>query len=68
MKLSARNQLAGIVKEVQLGVITARVVLDVNGQRLTAVVTKEAVEDLGLKEGDRAIAVIKSTEVILMTE
>lgn len=68
MKLSARNQLAGVVREIEMGVVTARVVLDVNGQRLTAVVTKEAVEDLGLKEGDRAVAVIKSTEVILMTE
>ena len=68
MALSARNQLKGTVKEVVTGVITARVVIDIGGgNEIVAVVTKDAVEDLGLKPGSAAIAVIKATEVLIMT-
>ncbi|MCJ7795936.1 MAG: TOBE domain-containing protein [Thermoleophilia bacterium] len=68
MALSARNQLKGTVKEVVTGVITAKVVIDIGGgNEIVAVVTKDAVEDLGLKPGSAAIAVIKATEVLIMT-
>jgi molybdopterin-binding protein len=66
MQLSARNQLQGTVRSVETGMITAKVVLDVGGSQIVAVVTKEAVEELGLREGDQATAVIKATEVMLM--
>jgi molybdopterin-binding protein len=66
MSLSARNQLQGTVRSVETGMITAKVVLDVGGNQIVAVVTKEAVEEMGLKEGDQATAVIKATEVMLM--
>jgi molybdopterin-binding protein len=67
MKLSARNQLPGTVKEITRGEAIANVVLDVSGQRLLASITVEAVEDLGLQEGSQVTAVIKASDVILAT-
>jgi molybdopterin-binding protein len=68
MKLSARNQLAGTVAEVNYGAAIANVTLDVNGQRLVASVTIEAVRELGLEEGKRVTAIVKASDVILATE
>ncbi|MGA7159468.1 MAG: TOBE domain-containing protein [Bacteroidota bacterium] len=66
MRLSARNKLKGTVTLVEEGLITAKVKIDLgNGNVLTSIISKEAVEDLGLKTGDTAYAVIKSTEVII---
>lgn len=66
MKLSARNKLKGTVAFVEEGLITAKVKIDLgNGNILTSIISKEAVEDLGLKIGDTAYAIIKSTEVIV---
>jgi molybdate transport system regulatory protein len=66
MKLSARNQLKGKVVAVEKGVITAKVKLEIKTPTIiTAVITKEAVEDLGIKEGDEVEAIIKSTEIII---
>jgi len=66
MKLSARNKLKGTITFVEEGLITAKVKIDLgNGNVLTSIISKEAVEDLGLKIGDTAYAVIKSTEVIV---
>jgi molybdopterin-binding protein len=68
MRLSARNQLQGTIRGINQGAAIANVELDVAGQRLVASVTKEAVEDLGLAEGDRVTAVIKASDVILAKE
>jgi molybdopterin-binding protein len=65
MKLSARNQLRGTVRSVNAGAAVANVELDVQGQRLVASVTVEAVNDLALAEGDQVTAVIKASDVIL---
>jgi molybdopterin-binding protein len=66
MKLSARNQLKGKVIEVQKGQTTAHVRIDVgNGAIITASITNEAVDDLALKVGDQATAVIKASDVIV---
>ncbi len=66
MKLSARNQLKGKIVSVEKGVITAKVKVEVMvPATITAVITKEAVEDLGLKVGDEVAAIVKSTEVII---
>ena len=65
MKLSARNQLRGTVRSVNEGAAVANVELDVQGQRLVASVTVEAVNDLALAEGDQVIAVIKASDVII---
>jgi len=67
MALSARNQLKGTVTEVVSGVITAKVTIDVGGgNTIVAVITKDSVDEMGLKPGDAAVAVIKATEVMVM--
>lgn len=68
MKLSARNQLAGKVVELNKGAVNGVVKLDVNGQEITSVITNNAIEDLGLKAGKSAIAIIKASEVMIMTD
>lgn len=68
MKLSARNQLRGTVKAIKRGTVTAMVTVDVGGNEIVSVVTLDAVEDLGLQEGDQATAVIKATEIMLMKD
>jgi molybdopterin-binding protein len=66
MKLSARNQLRGTVKEVQKGQTTVHVRIDVgNGILITASITNEAVDELGLKPGDAATAIIKASDVLV---
>jgi molybdopterin-binding protein len=67
MKLSARNQLSGTVTSVNEGAAIANVEIDVNGQRLVASITVEAVNDLGLAEGSNVTAVIKASDIILAT-
>ncbi len=68
MQISARNQLPGTVRSVKLGAVMAEVVVDVGGNELVSAITRTSAESLGLKEGDRVIAVIKSTEVMLAKE
>ncbi|WP_431862026.1 TOBE domain-containing protein [Azospirillum sp.] len=66
MKLSARNQLKGTVISVEKGPISAKVKIDVGGgNTITSTVTAETIDDLGLKDGDAVVAIIKSSEVII---
>jgi len=66
MRLSARNQFKGKIVSVEKGVITAKVKVEVKVPvTVTAVITKEAVEDLGLKVGDEVSAIVKSTEIMI---
>ncbi|MER7582165.1 TOBE domain-containing protein [Kitasatospora sp. NPDC097691] len=68
MSLSIRNQLSGTVTSVAEGEVMATVKLRLDGGRdLTAAVTRDAVKDLGLHEGSRVRALVKSTEVALAT-
>jgi molybdopterin-binding protein len=63
--LSGRNQLKGIVEEVRGDGLLSQVRLRIGDQHLTAVITRDAVNELKLKRGDEAIAIIKSTEVMI---
>ena len=63
--LSARNRLRGFVEEVRVDGLLAQVKLRVGGQSLTAVITADAARVLKLRRGDDALAVIKSTEVMI---
>jgi molybdopterin-binding protein len=63
--LSGRNQLRGIVDEVRVDGLLAQVRLRIGDQFLTAVITRDAVNELKLKRGDEAVAIIKSTEVMI---
>ena len=65
MKLSARNQLKGTIKTVTKGQTTAHVEIDVGGTVLTASITNEAVDALGLKVGQSAHAVVKASDVMV---
>ena len=67
MKLSARNQLAGTVKEVNKGAAIANVTVDVGGQRIVSSITVEAAEELGLAEGGQVTVIVKASDVILAT-
>ena len=63
--LSGRNQLRGIVDEVRGDGLLSQVRLRIGDQILTAVITRDAVNELKLKRGDEAVAIIKSTEVMI---
>jgi molybdopterin-binding protein len=63
--LSGRNQLRGIVEEVRSEGLLAQVRLRIGNQRLTAIITRDAVDELKLRRGEEALAVIKSTEVMI---
>ena len=66
--ISGRNQLRGLVEEVRVEGLLAQVRLRIGDQRLTAVITRDAVDELKLKRGQPALAVIKSTEVMIARE
>ncbi len=68
MKISARNALPGKVVDIKKGATTAHVVIDVQGMKITAAITNEAVDDLGLKVGGSATAVIKSSDVMVAVD
>lgn len=67
MRLSIRNQLSGKVVAVQLGAVmaTVQVELEGGGQVVTASITKNAAEELGLAVGQPATVLIKSTDVVI---
>jgi len=69
LKISARNRLKGVVKDVEKGDVIAIVKLEVKTPAVvTALISKEAVEDLNIKIGDNVEAVIKATEVMIAKE
>jgi molybdopterin-binding protein len=66
MRLSTRNQLRGTVDEVQLGGIMSSVKVTLGGgDSITAAITREAAEELGLGRGTQVTVLIKATEVML---
>src|SRR5689334_7403618 len=66
--LSGRNRLRGFVEEVRSDGLMAQVRLRIGDQTLTAVITRDAVEELRLRRGEDALAIIKSTEVMIARE
>lgn len=65
VSISGRNQLRGYVDEVRVEGLLAQVRLRIGDQTLTAVITRDAVDELKLKRGDEALAIVKSTEVMI---
>ena len=63
--LSGRNQLRGYVDEVRVEGLLAQVRLRIGDQTLTAVITRDAVDELKLRRGDEALAIVKATEVMI---
>ena len=67
MEISARNQLKGTVRSVELGAIMSEVVVDVGDQQIVSAITKASAERLGLEAGKDVTVIIKATEVMLAT-
>ena len=66
MELSARNQIPGTITEINLGAVMAEVTVDIGDeQAIVSAITRGSVERLGLTVGDKVVAVIKATDVML---
>ena len=65
-KISGRNQLMGRVLELKFDGLLAQVTLAIGEQHITSIITADAARELRLKVGDRAAALIKSTEVMIL--
>lgn len=69
MRIGARNKLEGTVKSVEKGIVTVKIQIEIRTPTaVTAVITKEAVEELGLKVGDTVEAIVKATGVMVAKE
>lgn len=68
MTLSARNQLEGVIDEIQIGSVMAHVTVRVRTTKVESVITRRSAEEMALKKGDKVKAVIKSTEVMLLKD
>jgi len=69
VRLSTRNQLTGTVSSIDVGTVMTIVKVDLDGgQQVTASITKDAAEDLGLRVGTQVTALVKATEVMLGVE
>jgi molybdopterin-binding protein len=66
--LSGRNRLHGFVDEVRTDGLLGQIRLRIGDQTLTAVITSDAISELKLRRGDDAVAIIKSTEVMIARE
>ena len=68
LALSGRNRLRGFIEEVRSDGLLGQVRIRVGDQLLTAVITRDAIQELKLRRGDTAVAIIKSTEVMVARE
>lgn len=64
-KVSGRNQLVGVIEEVTISGLMAKVVLKIGDQRITSIITSEAVREMQLRKGQTAAALMKSTDVMI---
>jgi molybdopterin-binding protein len=65
--ISGRNKLRGTITQVRVEGLLAQVTIDVGGQAVTSIITSSACRELGLRKGMRAFALIKATEVMVIT-
>ena len=65
MKISARNRLKGKIVDVKKGATTSHVQIEVSGTIVTASITNEAVDELDLKRGQTAYAIVKASDVMV---
>lgn len=66
MKLSARNQLKGVIKSIEVGAVNAIVVIDIGGgSAMSATISLASVKELGLAVGKEAYAIVKATNVMV---
>jgi molybdopterin-binding protein len=65
-RISARNQLIGRVTDIKVSGLIAQVTVSLGGQRITSIITADAVREMRLKKGQTVAAVVKSTEVMIV--
>jgi molybdopterin-binding protein len=65
-RVSGRNQLVGRVVDVKISGLMAQVTLSIGGQHITSIITADAVREMRLKKGQKAAALVKSTEVMIL--
>jgi molybdopterin-binding protein len=65
-RVSGRNQLVGRVTDIRVDGLMAQVTLSIGGQKITSIITADAVREMRLKKGETAAALIKSTEVMIL--
>ena len=68
MKISARNQLKGRVKEIKNGPVSTEVVIDVNGSEVVSSITTGSADSLNLSVGDEVVAIIKASNIMVGKE
>ena len=68
MRLSTRNRLPGTITEVVKGEAAAKVTMQVGDNHLVALITRESADELGLEVGLEATALVKATDVMIMTD
>ena len=68
MKLSTRNRLPGTIMEVTKGEVAAKVSLRVGDNHMVALITRESVEELGLQTSMEITALVKATDVVILTD
>jgi molybdopterin-binding protein len=68
VKLSTRNRMPGVVTNVVKGEVSAKVELRVDDNHLVALVTRESAEELDLEPGKKVVALVKATDLMLITE
>ena len=68
MKISTRNRLPGRITEVVKGEATAKVAMQVGDNHVVCLITRESAEELGLEAGKEVVALIKATDIMILTE
>ena len=69
MKLSARNVLRGTIKEIDKGAVNSEIIIEITpGTEVTSIITNKSCENLGLKVGKEACAIIKASTVMIGVE
>ena len=65
LKLSATNQIKGVVSEVKDGAVNSEIIIDAKGDKISAIITKHSSEHMHLKVGDSVTAIIQATQIIV---
>jgi molybdopterin-binding protein len=68
MKISGQNKLPGEIIALKKGEVECQVTIQVNENRVVSVITRDSAEEMNLKIGDRVIALIKASEVMIMKD
>ena len=69
MKLSARNNIKGKIRSIDIGAVNAEVSVEISpGIEMTSIITKRSCENLRLKEGKEVYLVVKASNVMIGTE